>query len=240
MEQHYKMDCRNAAWPRDRERFINYLESLASEKYRDFSKSLIPGEFVMLGINIPTLKKIAKEIYRGDYEEFLKINDGNIFEVKFLKGQVIANIRDEALYEKWFRWYLPLITDWSLCDSFVAASKVIKKNREHFFEIACELVRSEAEFEKRVGFVILLNYFVDAEYANKIFALVDGYDGGEYYADMALAWLLSVLYVKFPDETYEFLAKGSVTSEVVRYTIRKVRDSYRVSDENKERIKKIV
>ena len=48
------------------------LRGMADEKYRDFHGKLIPGvsqEF--WGIRVPELRKVAKEIIRGDWREFL-------------------------------------------------------------------------------------------------------------------------------------------------------------------------
>lgn len=233
------MDFKNCNWPLGIKELKTYLRSIANEKYKNFSKSLVPGDFEMLGVNIPTLKKIGREIYRGDYESFLSTDDSGIFELAFLKGQVIANIKDPDEYEKWFLWYIPSITNWSLCDSFIAASKVIKKDEERFFKIAEELIKQDAEFKNRVGFVILLDYFVDDNHKARILKLLEGYASDRYYANMALAWLLSELYVKYPEETFEFLINGGMSEEVMKYTVRKIKDSYRVSQENKDKLKRL-
>ena len=218
---------------------IEYLRSISEEKYKTFSKGLIPGEFEMIGVRIPTLKRIAKEISKGDYEAFLKIEDDDIFELKMLKGQVIANIKDKDEYEAQFFKYLPKITDWSLCDTFVASSKVISRNRERFFEIAKDLLKEKDEFKNRIAFVILLDYFVNDEYYKQIYSLIKGYESEYYYSNMALAWLISVLYVAYPSKTLQFLKKNRFSGEVIKYTIRKIKDSYRVSEDDKNALKEL-
>lgn len=230
------MNFKDAIWPDAIDDLKTYLIGLSNEKYKNFSKGLIPGDFIMLGVNVPTLKRIAKEIYKGDWKKFLEVDDENTFEIKFLKGQVIANITSPCEYEECFWRYLPSIDDWSSCDSFISASKVIKSDRGRFFEIAKKLIDSEHEFENRVGFVILLNYFVDGEYKNDIFNAIRGFESTLYYANMGLAWLLCVLYVSFPKETFVFLKENKFNENVIKYTIRKVRDSYQISSEEKERI----
>lgn len=230
------MNFKDAIWPDSIDDLKTYLMGLANEKYKNFSKGLIPGDFLMLGVNVPTLKRIAKEIYKSDWKNFLEIDDEKTFEIKFLKGQVIANITSPCEYEEYFWRYLPSIDDWSSCDSFISASKVIKSDRGRFFEIAKKLIESEVEFENRVGFVILLNYFVDEEYKNDIFNAIRGFERASYYANMGLAWLLCVLYVSFPKETFVFLKENKFNEHVIKYTIRKVRDSYQISSEEKKRI----
>lgn len=233
------MDFKNASWPDDRKVLLRYLNSLSNTKYRDFSKKLIPGDVYMLGVNLPTLKKIAKEIAKGDYERFLKTDDGGLFEFKYLKGQVIASIKDVDEYERYFWRYLPSITDWSLCDGFIASSKIIREHKEKFFDIAKGLIESSDEFEMRVGFVILLDHLVCEEYVDRIFRLIRGFESEFYYANMALAWLICELYIKYPKETQSFLSSKPISLEVLKMSERKIKDSYRVSVQDKEWLKKL-
>ena len=234
------MNFKNANWSKDRDTLIRYLNSIANTKYRDFSKKLIPGDVNMLGINLPTLKKIAKEIAKGDYEKFLQIDDDGVFELKYLKGQVIASIKDVNEYEKYFMWYLPMITDWSLCDGYVAASKIIKKDKERFFDIATKLISGGVEFEARVALVILLVYMVDDEYVERVFKLIDGLKSDYYYVKMAHAWLICELYIKYTDRTKKFLLSTPPEKDVLKMAIRKIKDSYRVTAEDKEWLKNII
>jgi possible DNA alkylation repair enzyme len=53
---------------------------------------------------------------------------------------------------------------------------------------------------------------------------------------MAKAWLLSVCYIKFRDKTYKFLEKTSLDDWTVNKSIQKVRESLRVTKEEKEKI----
>ena len=57
---------------------------------------------------------------------------------------------------------------------------------------------------------------------------------------MALAWLIiSVMYIKFPLETKAFLLNSNLDRDVIKMSIRKIKDSYRVDEENKEWLKKL-
>ena len=53
---------------------------------------------------------------------------------------------------------------------------------------------------------------------------------------MAKAWLLSVCYVKHRDETYKFLGKTKLDAWTVNKTIQKIRESLRVTKEEKEQV----
>ena len=65
-------------------------------------------------------------------------------------------------------------------------------------------------------------------------------DGKGYYNDMAIAWLLSVAFVKNRDETFEYLNYDKLSNFTHNKTISKIRDSFRVSAEDKELVKRLV
>lgn len=235
------MKIANLDWSKDYDQFLNYLYSIKDVKYRDFSKKITPGEFEMIGIRIPYLKTIAKKIYKNtDYKSFLKIDDNNTFELIMLKGLVIANIKDSNEFKYYFNYFLPYINNWAICDIFLAASKTIKKNEEYYFKESCRLIKLNDEFKNRVGFVLLLDYFVSDKYIDRILDITNGYKSDKYYANMSLAWLLSVCYIKYPEKMKKYLQNCNLNRDVIKKSIQKIRDSYRVSREDKEQLKKLI
>lgn len=228
------MNLNGFDWSNDYDQFLCYLYTLGDEKYRSFSKKITPNEKEMIGIRIPILKSISKEIYKyTDWKTFLKLGNDDIFEIIMLKGLVIANIKDISEYKSYFNMFIPFIDNWAVCDTFLAASKIINKDLNYFYSKTCDLIKSNKEFKNRVGFVILLDYFVIDEYIDKIFNVVDDFKSDKYYANMALAWLISVCFVKYPEKTKCFLNNCSLDGNVINMIKRKIKDSYRVSKEEK-------
>lgn len=54
---------------------------------------------------------------------------------------------------------------------------------------------------------------------------------------MGLAWLISVLYIKYEDLTYELLKNKRLDNFVINKAISKINDSYRKSKKTKQRLK---
>jgi len=54
---------------------------------------------------------------------------------------------------------------------------------------------------------------------------------------MAIAWLLAECFIKYPKETDDYLTKSKINNFTFNKTISKICDSYRVSKEEKERLK---
>ena len=67
----------------------------ADEKYQKFSSALLPGVNNVVGVRLPVLRKISREIYKSDWQTYLKNNDCRFMEETMLKGMVIGLIKDE-------------------------------------------------------------------------------------------------------------------------------------------------
>ncbi len=213
---------------------IKILKENEDIEYKKFSERIIDTNYPMIGIRTPILKKLSKNVSK----DILELNNEKYYEEVLLKLFVISNIKDKEEYDKFFNKYIYKIDCWSLCDSFVTASKIIKKNKEYYFNVVEELLKDDYLFAVRVGLVILLNYYVEEEYLSKIFDLVDNINREEYYIKMAIAWLLSICYIKYPKETSKYLDNTKIDDFTYNKTISKICDSYRIDKETKQELKK--
>ena len=71
------------------------------------------------------------------------------------------------------------------------------------------------------------------EYLDCIFKLIDEIELDKYYVNMGISWLLCECFIKYRDKTLEYLLKSQVNTFTFNKTISKIRDSYRVSKEDK-------
>jgi 3-methyladenine DNA glycosylase AlkD len=78
--------------------------------------------------------------------------------------------------------------------------------------------------------------FIDNdEYIEKIYETLNKFENEqEYYVNMINAWLLCELFIKRREKTLEFLKTNKLNRFTINKGISKCRDSYRVSDEDKE------
>ena len=108
--------------------------------------------------------------------------------------------------------------------------------REKFYERKIEgLLESSGEFSVRLGLVLLKSGYVDADYLHLIFDKVDALaPADEYYVKMALAWLVSECFVKFPEPTLSYLRVSELPAWTFNKAISKICDSYRVGPEMKD------
>ena len=121
----------------------------------------------------------------------------------------------------------------------VSRIKKAKKEKEEYFPFVLSCLKSKKEFIVRFGFVFLLTYYMEEKYLPTIFSLVQKYQQEKYYVQMSIAWLLSYTYFIDKEKTLSFLKKGVLSSFTYQKTISKIRESRRVSEEEKEQLKKI-
>ena len=225
--------------------FLDYLFSIKDLKYKDFNtKIIVPVDCEIIGIRTPILKDMAKKIAKTSSDNFL-----NLFEKLFTKKKV-KYYEEKALYGfligyskmdfqerlKRIDFFINIIDNWAICDIVDSTFKFVNKNKEDFYTYLSSKLSAKNHWEQRFIFVILLAYYVENKYLKDIFKICEQIKSDEYYVKMAKAWLLSVCYVKFKDETYKFLEETSLDDWTVNKSIQKIRESSRVTKEEKEKI----
>ena len=208
---------------------------MQDEKYREFHSSLVlNSKYEMIGIRLPIMRDIAKKISQSNIEEFLKYAQDNYYEEVMIQGLVISYIKDEKIFYNYFKEYVKKIDNWALCDSFCNSIKIVKKHEEKYFQEAIKMAGNESEFISRVGFVMILNYFISKENLNVIFDTLNKIQSEKFYINMAEAWLICEMYIKYPEETKSFIKKNNLNKFTQNKAISKIHDSYRVGEEEKE------
>lgn len=227
---------KNESWNKQSyNEFVKYLISKQDLKYKEFHSSLVlNSKYEMIGIRVPIMRSIAKEIAKGNIEEFLKNAKDKYYEEVMIQGLIISHIKNEEIFYKYFKEYIKKIDNWALCDSFCSSIKIVKKHEEKYFKEAVQMSLSKEEFISRVGLVIILDHFINSNNLNNIFTTLNKIKSDKFYINMAEAWLLCEMYIKFPNETTEFLKDNSINKFTQNKAISKIHDSYRVSKQEKD------
>lgn len=228
-------------WNKDNyKKFVEYLISIKDEKYKEFHSSLVlNSKYEMIGIRLPIMRKIAKEISKTNIEEFLKYSQNKYYEEVMIQGLVISNIKDEEIFYKYFKEHINKIDNWALCDSFCNSVKIVKKYEEKYFPLSIEMCLNEKEFISRTGLVIILSHFVEEKYLKEIFNTLNKIKSDKFYINMAQAWLICELYIKHPKETLKFVKQNNLNKFTHNKAISKIHDSFRVSKEDKEYLNRL-
>ena len=215
--------------------FVEYLKSKQDIKYKEFHSSLVlNSQYEMIGIRVPVMREIAKEVVHTNIEEFLKVAQNKYYEEVMIQGLVISHIKDEEIFNKYFVEYIKKIDNWAICDSFCNSIKIVRKYEDKYFKEAVQLALNKEEFISRVGLVIIMSHFVNEKNLQTIFETLNNIKSDKFYINMAEAWLVCELYIKFPKETFEFITNNKLNKFTQNKAISKIHDSYRVSKEDKK------
>lgn len=201
------------------------LESIAEPDFRDFAARLIPGMDVehMLGIRLPKLRKIAAAIAKSNWREYLDSASDASFEETMLQGMVIGYLPHEP--ETVFplvRRFVDKIDNWSICDSFCAGLKIVKSRPRQSFEFILPYLSSHKEYYVRFGIVTLIVYYINDEYLDRVFELLDAADCASHYASMAAAWAVSICYRHNAARTREYLSRCKLDDVTYRGAVKKI------------------
>ncbi len=223
----------------DYEEFRRYLYSVADEEYRDFHSRLVPGmSESIIGIRIPVIRKIAKEIAKGNSDSFLRCIRGDTSEERIIEGLVLASKKCgyEELLDDLNR-FADRINSWAVNDT-VKFNGIKKYRREMTGDIGVFL-NSKDPWHVRFGLKILMDFYLDGEYIDLALELAAAVNSDNYYVCMMQGWLFATAAVKYSDKVFDLLESGRINDEVIVITAGKMRDSYRISNTDKERVRGI-
>lgn len=214
------------------------LLALKDDTYKDFSKSLNPTSSAMLGVRIPLLRKLAKEIVKDNPIYFLENNPLDSFELMQLQAMVIGYLKlDIDVVLKYLCEFIPKVRDWSVNDTLCQTFKIAKSYQEEVFSFLTTYFNSYKEFELRVVVVMMLCHFINSDYVYKVLEFIDNTEHDGYYYKMGAAWCLQVVMVKFPDICYHYLLNNHLDDWTFNKAISKMIESYRISSDMKDKIR---
>ena len=219
------------------QKFLNHLDTIKEPKYKEFHEGLVlNSKYQMLGIRLPIMRKIAKEITKTNITDFLDISKDNYYEEVMIQGLVISAIKDEEVFYKYHLNHIKKIDNWALCDTYCNSIKIIRKHENKYFKEALKMSLDKDEFISRTGLIMILSHFISKDNLDKIFDILNRIKSDKYYINMAQAWLLCELFIKHREETLKYLENHTLNKFTINKTISKIHDSYRVSKKDKEYI----
>ncbi len=216
----------------DIEEFYNFLESIKNQEKVEWTRKIINTNMPLLAIKTPVIKDIAKQISKGNFISFLEQKPFKFYDSLAICGLLITRIDDFDTMVKHLLVFSKAIDNWANCDLLKFN---VKNNEEKYFFLSEKLISSKLTFERRIGVIILFEFVKNEEYIDKIFNYLNSLvDEKEYYVNMACAWLVCELFIKQRDLTLKFLQTNSLNTFVINKAISKCRDSYRVSEQDKQ------
>lgn len=236
------MNLRLSRWTDgDYAEFLDFLKEQSDKKYRSFHCSLVPGaqRELVLGVRMPRLREIGREISKGNPKSFLDCSNGSFYEERMIRGIVTGLVKTESFedFRDLFDRFSEEVDNWAICDSFCSGLKEVKKYRKEYFDYLYAYIKSDNEWKIRIALVVMLDFYLDGEYIDAVLKRCDEVKQTSYYVSMARAWLVATACAKCREKTERYLSCNSLDDETFNRAIQKCVESRRIDDDTKKYLK---
>ena len=220
---------------------IAELAAMRDEKYRAFNERIVNiVQGTSVGVRTPLLRDYGKGLVKGegfDLDALLAFPN-DVFEIRLLKCFAVGYTKMPFSEKvKYIERCVPFIDGWAVCDLFCSTLKEVKKHREEFMPEIQKYIDEGTEYSQRFGYIMLLGCYMEREYLSEIFALLAKAQTKFYYTHMGAAWLIAEVLVKFYEEGAAYLKDCPLEAKTVNKAIQKARESYRLTEEQKNYLK---
>ena len=231
---------------------LKRLQAEQDLKYRDFHASLLPNidKKSIIGVRVPTMRKIAKEFAAADVAKFLDKLPHKYFEENQVHLFVVERIKnaDECLHR--IEQFLPYIDNWAVCDG--KSPKALLKDEERFYAKIREWLESPRPYTVRFGVNMLMAFFLDARFNKKFLKWVAAIDESlfnddgraecptdRYYVQMVVAWYFATALAKQWDAAFPYIEGRKLSPWIHAKSIQKACESYRITDAQKKTLRRL-
>lgn len=209
------------------------LEKYIDSSYREFNSKLIPEIENVLGIRIPVLRNIVKEMNEDERRLFLNNLPHDWHEENIMQMIIISEENDYNKAKEMLSEFLPFVDNWQVCD--VGIPKAFKKleDGEDLLLFVKKLISNEGTYFKRYGIFILMKIYLERFYRKEILEMVAEINSNEYYVNMMRAWFFQEAMVKRYDDAIKYLENKKLDKFTHLKTISKCVDSRKIDEKTK-------
>lgn len=211
----------------DIERINVQLERCANPQKEVWSRGIIQTQMPMLVVMSADINAILKTIAVDEVVPYLDAEVFKYYENTIIYAKTLHRVRDFELFKHYLYKLIPVIDNWATVDS------IAFRTEDSLLELSKTLLLDARTFARRIGVRILFKYLDDANIDNTLALVKTLKSETEYYVNMCVAWLLCDSFIKQREKTLTFLSLDNVSEFVLRKTISKCCDSFRVTAADK-------
>jgi 3-methyladenine DNA glycosylase AlkD len=130
---------------------------------------------------------------------------------------------------------LDYLDNWALCDSLSSTLKETAKYPTLYRDFIRRHLYDKRPYACRFAIVLILNHFMTPIWIEDNLALLEQVKRDHYYIRMAVAWAVATAFTVSPSVVFTWFETTTMDIETLRMAGQKIRDSKRVSPEDKKR-----
>ena len=221
--------------------YYNELVKLQKDGLKNFNKSLIPNlDKEIIGVSNIKIKELSKKIIQEKDYEFLNNLPHLYYEEDILHGYLLSyNVYTYQELIELIEKFLPYVNNWAVCDTMAKNKKVLLKEHKQYFHKCLEWINTNKTYYIRFGLLQMMSYYLNTNYVDKIIKIILTIKNHDYYVDMMISWLLATMMIEFEDKAISLLKEKQLNDFIIRKTISKSIESYRISNDKKEYLKEL-
>lgn len=222
---------------------LNEIKNSADLSYARFTSKLIPTLPCekILGVRAPLARKIAKSYAKSeDAPSFLSSLPHKYHDEYLVHAYMLGYLK--LPYEEMkarILELLPYVDNWAVCDSLCASIKDFFGDKDLALDFLLSCLEGEMTYTVRFGLVCLLDYYVEEKYIDTLCFVAKTVKSEEYYVNMALAWLVSIMLIKEYEKALPLMLSGALDVWVHNKSISKFTESLRPTKEQKSYLKSL-
>lgn len=222
----------------DLENFNERLKSVGKPDKVEWTRKIINTQMPVLAVQAKDIAALVKSVASEDLEAYLESEDFRHYENTIIYVKVMSKLKDFDKFVCCLNKLMPVMDNWATVDAI--EWRVTDANRVQMRDLCEKLIVCPRTFSRRTGVRILFKCLDDENIGFALDIVRRLRHERQYYVNMCVAWLLCESFIKQRARTLEFLESGNVNEFVLRKTVSKCRDSFRVSDEDKQYLKTLL
>ncbi len=218
-----------------------HLLALQDAQYKAFHSRLMPtvDPDAIIGVRTPLLRQYAAELAKlANAEAFLRAVPHRYYEENNLHGMLIERMRDYRQTVHELDAFLPYVDNWATCD--LMSPKAFAKNKSLLIEDIRRWIASDRVYTVRFAVGMLLKHYLDEDFLPEYLEMAASVSTQEYYVSMMVAWYFATALAKQYDAALPYLLQNRLDEQTHNRTVRKAIESYRISQEQKQELKKLI
>lgn len=216
---------------------VTRLLEIGDPEYKAFNDKLANTNLPTIGIRVPVLRKLAKD-YFGKIDEIYDSFRGRTpyYEEILTLGIVLSKAKMElSVREEYILKWLEFVDSWALTDTSIYQPK--ESEKFDYLNFLVKLTNGDKEFYIRYGAVGLFKYIDDRP--KEVLEVYKYLKFGAYYVDMAVAWGLCEILVKYYNVAIGAIENKIFPPFVHNKAIQKAIESFRITKEQKEYLRSL-
>lgn len=213
------------------------LALMSEPSYALFSKKLKTSQREILGVRVPRLTALAKELAKAEGVSFLDdflLYPSVCYEEVILAYKLFGLLKLDIQGKTHYLDELLAYNDsWASNDCLCSSFTDPKHNPKGYWPVIRGYLDSSNPWDVRFSTIAMMtNYLTDA-YTPEVLELLKAVQSEHHYVNMGLAWAFATAVAKQRDRAFPYLKKGVLNEEVRKKAIQKCIESFRVSEEDK-------